>query len=90
LNAAEIVAEDLLVTFVVLTVKVAEVFPTAIVTVVGGVAADRLLARVIKSPPVGAALPIVTVPVLDFPPATLDGLKVSVINVGGLIVSVAL
>jgi hypothetical protein len=76
-------------TEVVFTVKVADVFPAAIVTVDGTVAAERLLDRVMTRPPVGAAALTVTVPVLDFPGATVAGLKVTDLIVGGVIVSVA-
>ena len=86
---ADIVAVVFDPTFVVVTVNVAEVLPAAIVTVAGAVAADWLLDNAITRPPTGAEPLILTVPEDDFPPATLAGLSVSEIRVGGLIVSVA-
>lgn len=61
----EMVAVCELVTFLVFTVKVAEVLPAGIVTFVRTVAFVLLLASVMDSPPTGAALLIFTVPVLE-------------------------
>lgn len=86
---AVIVAVTCFVTTLVVTANVAEVFPAAIVTVPGTVAELLPLAKLIIIPPEGAAAPIVTVPVDDFPPTTDAGLSVSPVIAGGLIVSVA-
>lgn len=80
---AEIVTVVLDVTLTVLTVNVAEVFPAAIVTVVGTDAEELLLDTVTVSPPVGAAALILRVPVDVFPPATVIGLSVNETNTGG-------
>jgi len=84
---ADMVAVVDSVTFTVLTVKVTEVRPAGMVTDFGRVAADWLLDRATTSPPVGAAPLRVTVPVEDLPPATLVGLNVRDVSVGGLTVS---
>ena len=57
----------------VLTWNVFVVAPAATVTVPCTVAATLLLASVTIAPPVGAALPSVTVPVLPLPPVTAAG-----------------
>ena len=88
LSVADIVAVVFDVTEAALAVNVAVVLPAGIVTVAGTVAAD-VLDSVITSPPAGAAEPIVTVPVLDLPEATVAGLSVSDFSVGAVIVSVA-
>ena len=60
----------------VVIVKVAEVRPASTVTLAGTVAAAVLLLEsVTTAPPVGAALPRVTVPVELFPPTTVVGLS---------------
>jgi hypothetical protein len=82
----EVVAE---VTFTVLTVKMADVLPEGMVMVAGTVAEDPLADSVITKPVVGAGDVIVTVAVLDLPPTTDVGFRVSEFTVGGLIVSVA-
>lgn len=69
--------------------KFAEVFPAAIVTDAGGLAALLLLLRLTIIPPFGAADDIVAVPVAEVPPTTAVGLTLMDANVGGLIVSVA-
>ena len=71
------VADAVLATAVVVTVKVAVVAPAATVTLTGTVAAALLLDRVTASPPVGAALPKVTVPVDEVPPVTEVGFSVT-------------
>jgi hypothetical protein len=77
-------------TAVVVIANVAVVAPAATVTLAGTVAeVVLLLDSVTKAPPVGAALPSVTVPVLDVPPATVVGLNVTEVSVGGFTVSVA-
>jgi len=80
---AVMVAFVLALTLVVLTVKVAEVFPAAIVTVAGTVAELRLLDNVTTIPPVGAGPLISTVAVEFLPPATVAGLRVSETIAGG-------
>jgi len=61
----------LLETVTVVTVKVAVVAPAATVTLAGTVAAAVLLLdKPTDRPPVGAALPRVTVPVDEVPPIT--------------------
>jgi len=88
LSPAVIFDVVLTVTAVVVTAKVAEVLPAAIVTVAGAVAVESELAKVITRPPTGAALPICTVPVEVFPPTTEAGLKVTDVNNGAVIVNV--
>lgn len=68
------VAEADDVTVLVDTVKVAVVLPADTVTEAGTVAEALLLASEIDTPPDGAALLRVTVPVADVPPLTLVGL----------------
>ena len=64
-------------TALVLTVKVALVAPARTVTVEGTLAAAvLLLERVTCAPPAGAGPLSVTVPVEEFPPVTLAGLKI--------------
>lgn len=73
-------------TALVVTVKVALVFPAATVTVAGTVAATvLLLERATTSPPVGAAPVIVTVPVEGEPPVTLVGRSVRLVGTGAVI-----
>ena len=71
------VADAALATAVVVTVKVAVVALAATVTLAGTVAAALLLDKVTDSPPVGAALPKVTVPVDEVPPVTEVGFSVT-------------
>ena len=73
-------------TAVVLTVKVADVFPTAMMTVVGGIAFLELLVSFTVIPPVGAGAVSVAVPVEETPPATVDGASVIDWMVGALTV----
>jgi len=70
-------------TALVLTTNVALVAPAAIVTLGGMLAAPLLLESAICAPPVGAAPLNVTVPVEEFPPATLVGFSESEERVGG-------
>ena len=70
-------------TALVLTTNVALVAPAAIVTLGGMLAAPLLLESATCAPPVGAAPLSVTVPVEEFPPATLVGFSESEEIVGG-------
>ncbi len=89
-TAAPILLDVAAVTAVVVTVNVAEVAPPATVTVAGTVAAAVLLdVRFTLKPPVGAALPRVTVPVEGVPPGTDVGLSETALTTGGLTVNVA-
>ncbi len=81
-----VVAED---TALVVIVKVPVVAPAAMVTEAGTVALVELLDRVTTRPPVGAAEPMVAVPVLEAPPATLVGETVMLVRAGGVMVRVA-
>ncbi len=76
-SVTEIVAVVFDVTFFVLIAKVADVLPASTVTVAGTGAEVELLDSVITSPPVGAALLIVIVPVAATPPFTLTGLTLT-------------
>src|SRR5271167_2252662 len=89
LKVAEMVADAVLATAVVVTVKVAVVAPAATVTLAGTVAAALLLDKVTDSPPVGAALPKVTVPVDEVPPVTEVGFSVTDDTTGGFTVNTA-
>jgi hypothetical protein len=72
-RTADIVATVVVVTGAVWTVNVAVVAPPVIVTLAGTEAADKLEESAILSPPAGAALVIVTVPVEFNPPTTEAG-----------------
>jgi len=72
-----------------LTLNVAVVLPAAIVTVEGTVAALELLLREMMTPPVAAVPLIVTVPVADVPPTTVDGATETETRDGGVTVSPA-
>jgi hypothetical protein len=75
----------------VVTVKVPEVEPAAIVIVDGTVPTEvLLLERLTTNPPAGAAPEIVTVPVDDAGCVTVVGLSDRLESVGGLTVKVAL
>lgn len=63
--------------------KVAEVAPPGIFTLAGTVAAEPLEDKEMTKPPVGATDVSVTLPVLDLPPTTDVGLRVSDLTVGG-------
>jgi hypothetical protein len=77
LYEAEMVAEVFALAGAVATVKLADDFPGATVTVGGTVAAEVLeLVSAITAPPAGAGLDSATVPVELDPPATADGFKV--------------
>ncbi len=88
LKVAEMVAVVVLATVVVVTVKVAVVALAATVTLAGTVAAALLLDKATDSPPVGAALPKVTVPVDEVPPVTEVGFSVTEDTTGGFTVNV--
>ena len=70
-------------TALVLTTNVALMAPPAIVTPGGTLAAPLLLESATCAPPVGAGPLNVTVPVEEFPPATLVGFSESEERVGG-------
>lgn len=72
-------------TGLVLTVKMAVVWPAGTVTLAGTWAAALLLDRVTMIPPVGAGPVSVTVPVDEFPPATGFGLRTMDDSLGSLI-----
>ena len=71
------------------TVKVAVVDPAATVTLAGTVALVLLDLRFTTKPVEGAAVVSVTVPVLDTPPATEVGLRVTELTEIGLTVTTA-
>jgi hypothetical protein len=73
----------------VVTVNVPVVAPAATLTDDGTVAAALLELRATATPPEGAALLSVTVPVEVFPPATDVGFKVTDVTVGALTLNVA-
>lgn len=77
-----------LVTGVVVIVNVALVLPPGTVTVAGSLAAVELSLNDTIAPPLGARPLNVTVPWEAAPPVTLLGLTVSVLNTGGLTVTV--
>ena len=84
-----IVAGTAVDTTVVVIVKVAVVAPAATVTVAGRVAFELLDVKPTLRPPVGAGPVSVTVPVEGLPPITVLGETLTLVTVGGLIVSVA-
>jgi len=86
---AEIEATVVPDTATVVIVKVVDVAPPAIVTVPGRVALVEFEVRLMVTPPVGAALVRVTVPVEVPPPRTEFGDKVTDAMDGGLTVKVA-
>ena len=85
-KTAEMVAEVEAVTEVVVTVKLALVAPASTVTLAGTFAAVELSESVTTAPPAGAAALKVTVPVEEFPPTTLVGLRDSAEIVGVVVV----
>ena len=92
LYEAEIVAEVVIITIDVLTVKVALALPAGTVTMDGTLAAPLLLESMTCAPPAGAGPLSVTVPMEDCtPPTTLVGFSVSEATVtgGGFTVSEA-
>ena len=67
----------------VVKVKLALVVPPGTVTLAGTLAVrGRLLPRLTPTPPAGAALDSLTVPVAVVPPVTLVGLTVMAVNAG--------
>jgi hypothetical protein len=75
----------------VVTVKVPEVVPAAMVIVAGTVPTEvLLLERLTTNPPAGAAPEIVTVPVDEAGCVTVVGLSDRIESVGGFTVRVAL
>jgi hypothetical protein len=88
-NVALILAVWVAATLSVLTVKVAEVVPAAMLTDAGTVAFVLLDARATETPPVGAALLSVTVPVDVAPASTVVGANVRPATLSDVIVSVA-
>lgn len=62
--------------------------PLATVTVAGTLTEELPVVKAITRPPVGAAVPSVTVPVDVLPPFTVVGLIVRLVIAGGLIVNV--
>src|SRR5437773_1656776 len=84
LYEAEMVTEVETRTMEVFTVKVALVAPAGTVTLDGTVATDvSLLESATCAPPDGAGPLSVTLPVDEFPPVTLVGLRVREVRVGG-------
>jgi hypothetical protein len=79
---AVISAEVLAVTALVATVKLAVVFPSATVTLGGGVATALLLDSATSTPPASAGAVRVTVPVADEPPSTDSGVMLRLESVG--------
>ncbi len=73
----------------VLTVKVAEVFPAGMETDAGTVAAELLLLSLTTIPPFEAGPLKVAVPVDEAPPVSESGLRLIESNPGGITVSVA-
>jgi hypothetical protein len=89
LYEAEIVAEVVMRTIEVLTVKVALVAPAGTITLEGTLAAPLLLESATCAPPAGAGPLSVTVPVEDpKPPTTLVGFSVNEDTVGSGTVTV--
>jgi hypothetical protein len=89
LNEAVIVEVVVTATELVETVKLAALDPTGTGTVLLTVAEPLLLDKPTKSPPLGAALVSVTVPVEGAPPVTVPGFKATLDIVGPLTVNVA-
>src|SRR5437870_4016674 len=73
-----------LTTELVVPAKVALVAPAATVTLAGSEATAAFeLERLTRSPPLGAALVKVTVPVAEPPPVTVEGLKLIALRLAG-------
>jgi hypothetical protein len=83
-----IVTEVAELTWMVVTVKVAEEDPAATVTLAGVVELALLSESVTTMPPAGAKPVRVTVPVEELPPATGVGLMATEVNAAGFTVSV--
>ena len=86
LKTAETLTFVVVVTALVVTVKLALVAPAGTVTLLGTLAALMLSESVTTAPPLGAAALKVTVPVEEFPPTTLVGLRDSAKIVGVVVV----
>src|SRR5437867_292929 len=79
-----IVAAVAAVTVLVVSVNVALVAPAATVTLAGSEATAAFeLARLTRSPPLGAALVRVAVPVAEPPPVTVEGLRAIALRLAG-------
>jgi len=89
LTVAVIVTVVLMATATVVSENVAVVAPAATVTEAGVLVELLLSESVTASPPVGAALEMVTVPVEEAPPTTEVGFTVTDDTVGELTVNVA-
>ena len=76
-------------TALVLIVNVVEVLPVGTVTLLGTATELKLLVRPMTRPPAGAAVAMLMVPVLVFPPVTAVGLRLSAERGGGFTVSEA-
>jgi len=87
LRLAVIVAEAWLATEVVFTVNVADSRPAGTVTETGTMASPRLLDSFTTIPPAGAAPFNVTAPVVDNPPVTTLGFKLTESRTEGVTVS---
>ena len=74
------------VTEFVVTEKFADVAAAGTLTELGTLAATLVFDKVIMTPPAGAAVVKVTVPVADCPPITADGLTPTEFNAGALTV----
>ncbi len=83
-ETAVIVAEVVAASGIVATTNVAEVAPSATVTLLGGIAYPLLDVKVTTAPPIGAGAASVTVPVDDIPPITLAGETVTLCTAGAL------
>jgi len=88
-SVAVIVALTVAATPVVEAWKVVDDWPEGTVIVAGTVTEGSLLFNATGVPPVGAALLMVTVPVTEFPPTTVEGFTDTDVAVNGLIVRVA-
>ena len=76
------------VTATVVTLTETDVVPAAIVTVAGTVAEAEVLVSVTVIPPAGAGRDAEIVAVDDWPPATVDGFKTTVVMSPGIAVTV--
>ena len=85
-KTAEMVAEVEVVTELVVILKLALLLPAVTVTLVGTLVALEFSESDTTAPPVGAAALKVTVPVEEFPPTTLVGLRDSAEIVGVVVV----
>jgi len=72
-----IIAEAWVVTEIVSTLKLAEDFPSAIITVDGNVASLESIAKCTTKPPPGASPVSVRVPVVGCPPVWVAGFNIT-------------